>query len=107
MIQKEHNNGFAPMHKINQEQLRKKNLVCRWVLFSVFFLSRSKCWRTHVSVCNASSLTARLTVEFLEQKRIKVIKHLLFVMWDFWRFHNLKKNLRSRWFHSEVKLMML
>lgn len=57
---------------------------------------------------NASSHTARLTVEFLEQKHIKVIEHPPYspdlAMCDFWLFFNLKKNLRGRRFHSEDEI---
>ena len=45
---------------------------------------------------NASSHSARLTLEFLEQKQIKVIEHPPYspdlAMCDFWLFFNLKKN---------------
>ena len=51
---------------------------------------------------------ARITVEFLKQKHIKVIKHLpyspVLSMCDFWLFFHLKKNLRGRRFHSEEEI---
>ena len=54
---------------------------------------------------NSSSHSARLTVEFLKQKQIKVREHPPYspdlAMCDFWIFFNLKKNLRGRRFHSE------
>ena len=57
---------------------------------------------------NASSHTAGLSVEFLNQKQIKVIEHLPYspdpVMCDFWLFLNLKKNLHGRQFHSEEEI---
>ncbi|GFX14865.1 histone-lysine N-methyltransferase SETMAR [Trichonephila clavipes] len=53
----------------------------------------------------ASSHTARLTVELLQQKEIKVIEHppysLDLAMFGFWLFIDLKKNLRGRRFPSE------
>ena len=57
---------------------------------------------------NASSHKAGLTVEFLKQKKIKVIEHPPYspdlAMCDFWLFFNLKKNLRGRRFHSEEEI---
>ena len=57
---------------------------------------------------NASSSSARLTLEFLEQKQTKVIEHPPYspdlAMCDFWLFFNLKKNLRGRRFHSEEEI---
>ena len=57
---------------------------------------------------NASSHSARLTLEFLAQKQIKVIEHPPYspdlAMCDFWLFFNLKKNLRGRRFHSEEEI---
>lgn len=59
---------------------------------------------------NASSHSAKLTVEFLQQKRIKVLEHPPYspdlAMCDFWLFFNLKKNLRGRRFHSEEEIDM-
>ena len=69
---------------------------------------RSKCWGTHAAPCNASSHSARLTLEFLEQKQIKVIENPPYspdlAMCDFWLFFNLKKNLCGRGFHSEEEI---
>ena len=57
---------------------------------------------------NASSHSARLTLEFLEQKQIKVIEHPPYspdlAMCVFWLFFNLKMNLRGRRFHSEEEI---
>ncbi|GFW93304.1 histone-lysine N-methyltransferase SETMAR [Trichonephila clavipes] len=54
---------------------------------------------------NASSHTAGLTIEFLEQKQVEVIKHPPYspdlAMSDFWLVFNLKKYLHGRRFHSE------
>ncbi|KFM59502.1 Histone-lysine N-methyltransferase SETMAR, partial [Stegodyphus mimosarum] len=56
---------------------------------------------------NASSHSAKLTAEFLEQKRMEVIEHpphsLDSAMCDFWLFFNLKKNLHGHCFHSEAE----
>ena len=56
----------------------------------------------------ASSHSARLIVEFLKQKQIKMIEHPSYstdlAMCDFWLFFNLKKNLRRHRFHSEEEI---
>ncbi|GFU42170.1 histone-lysine N-methyltransferase SETMAR [Trichonephila clavipes] len=57
---------------------------------------------------NESSNTAGLTVDFLKQKQIKVIKHPPNssdqAMCNFWLFFNLKKNLHEGRFHSEEEI---
>ncbi|GFW06840.1 histone-lysine N-methyltransferase SETMAR [Trichonephila clavipes] len=57
---------------------------------------------------SATSHTAGLTAEFLNQNQIKVIEHPPYspdlAMCDFWLFINLKKNLSGRCFHSEYDI---
>ena len=57
---------------------------------------------------NASSHSARFTVEFRTQKQIKVIEHppysLDLTMRQFWLFFNLKKNLHGDCFHLEEEI---
>jgi histone-lysine N-methyltransferase SETMAR len=57
---------------------------------------------------NASSHTANLTLEYLAEKKVKVVPHPAYspdvAMCDFWLFAGLKRNLRGRSFSSEEEL---
>lgn len=57
---------------------------------------------------NASSHTARATVDYLRENNVRVIEHPPYspdlAMCDFWLFFNLKKHLRGRKFSSENEI---
>lgn len=102
--------SFLPTYGIGQSNQVGRTVIANWYTTQCLpqIIREENVRGLMLHHDNASSHSARLTLEFLEHKQIKVIEHPSYspdlAMCDFWLFLNLKKNLRGRRFHSEEEI---